>query len=189
MVREHILDLPPTQDASQSLPGFFFFVWGSECTFMCDCCWVGDRSKIYYVPFMYLSTDAELNCHQQYGFLIPSPRFESSLYISKENDSWVHANKKILPPNIFLSLQWKTTGAYPVITNIASEKSAIPKTNSSSNHWKFFSGKLIGFISGRGPPQLSGNILILRNTQIGSTTANEDAILNKLKVSSLGFFK
>ena len=58
----------------------------------------------------------------------------------KRNDSWVHANKKILPPNIFLSLQWKTTGAYQVITNIAPWKIGHPKNKFIFQPLEFFQG-------------------------------------------------
>ena len=116
---QYILDLPG-HPGCQSVTTriLMFFLWGSEYTFMCDCCWVGDRSKIHYVPINWCRIELPSTVWIPYSF---SQVRIISLHF-KRNDSWVHANKKILPPNIFLSLQWKTTGAYPVITNIASEK-------------------------------------------------------------------
>ena len=74
-----------------------FFLWGSECTFMCGLLLGGGIDPKY---IMYLSTDAGLNCHQQYGFHIPSPRFESSLYISKETIRGCMQTKN--PPSQYL---------------------------------------------------------------------------------------
>ena len=103
----YILDLPPTQDASQSLPGFSCFSYGDPNVPSCATVagWGIDPKYI-----MYLSTDAGLNCHQQYGFHIPSPRFESSLYISKETIRGCMQTKKSSLPISFCHFNGKRLG-------------------------------------------------------------------------------